>query len=92
VGLLTGELVYGCFYDKAVWQRAFASVGLTLQQNQTHWIVTVAGKQPVMIDPVEVKKYMVGVAFLGISPLAIAVAVASYFEGQDPIKPDDSRP
>jgi hypothetical protein len=73
--VLTGDLFFACVFDPAVWQRAFEAYGIAWREEEGRWIVSRNGDSGIL-DPIEVQKLRVGVAFAGVSPRAIAETIA----------------
>lgn len=73
--LLIEELFFACICDPAVWQNAFAASDLEWREENGYWIIN-RGSQQAFMDPIEVQKLTVGVAFTGYSPKEIAATTA----------------
>lgn len=74
--LLTGDLFFACICDPTVWERAFEAQGVRWTEENGRWVLSRDGRES-RLDPVEVQKLTLGVAFAGFSPQGIARTIAT---------------
>lgn len=79
VGLLCGDLFLACVFKGNLWANAFSSVGLQLTEKDGAWIIAGNG-QDALFDPLEKLKLLLGIAFSGISPIAVAKQIVEFKE------------
>lgn len=82
VALLSGQLYFQCIYDPAIWSDALRRVGVAMEPDPDGrgWILR-KDQQVARLDPIEVKRIEMGLAFSGLSPRELAQRISQGFEG-----------
>jgi hypothetical protein len=78
--LLSGELFLACVMRPNLWPDAIRAEGLDLVEEGRAWKVQ-GPKSNGRLDPLEVGKLTLGVAFSGVSPREIAAGLAASLNG-----------
>lgn len=88
--LLSGDMFLACVFGSKLWETAFENAGLTVEMDDGSWVIRGNGA-PVRFDPLERVKLRLGIAFGGVSPRAVAEAIADVIRsGSLPSDPDES--
>ena len=72
--VLGGEIFFACIVTATAWADAFSRASLRLEEVKGHWLIQ-GDTDAVRFSRLEVRKLQYGVAFGGVSPVAVAQAV-----------------